>query len=410
MLHASSSRARNNPLVWSFVVAFAGSCLLFWWLQSILLHWWLGMDAPIQPKFIWISIGALATFVLGYLLPTPQFSRFSLRNDVVDRCERFAYKCVLIFTVPAFFVAVQFAAYRFGVPYNEGHGPSLLQQAILYIYLFFGLLYVGAVSDSRRDSKKLLLVIALTIAPRLLISLHWGRFFAAQAIVPILFIAIARRWIKVGWKRLVQLSLIGLFILFVPALTRGDTVFGLDEQGNPQIVSYFGYMNSLGFFQDNTDLSYPCPPLLVSLTAKVIPYSLLRVCTIEVGDQANLPATTEQLLTREYSNDIMAGTGSNYMLELYLTGGLTLVLIGSVIFGFTSRTFVGLISGRSIYAGIWAECLTRSLLGPRGNLGYVYERTPGLVLATLGVVFLSWSFSKMSQPALATIGHSAHRA
>jgi oligosaccharide repeat unit polymerase len=399
MLRASE-RARNNPLVWPLVMAFTGSCVLFWWLQSILLHWWLGLDIPIEPKFIWVSIGALANFVIGYLLPTPSFSHFSLSDAVLDRCEQFAYKCVLIFFAPALFVAAQFAVYRSGIHYNEGHGPSLLTQAILYTYLFFGLLYVGAVRDNRRSNWKLLLVVTLTIAPRLLISLHWGRFFAAQAIVPILFIAIARRWIRFTWKRLIQLSVVALFIVFVPALTRGDTIFGQDEQGYPQIVNYFGYMNSLGLFQEGIDLSYPCPPLLLSLTAKVIPYSSLGVCTIDVGNQTNLPATMEQLLTREYTDDVMAGVGSNYMLELYLTGGLAAVFIGSVIFGFISRTFVGLISCRSIYAGIWAECLTRSLFAPRGNLGYVYERIPSLVLATLAVVLVSWSFSKLSQPAL----------
>lgn len=388
-------------------MAFAGSCVLFWWLQSILLHWWLDMDVPIQPKIIWISIGALATFVLGYLLPTPQFSRFSLRDDVLDRCEQFSYKCLLILAAPAFLVAAQFAIYRSGVPYNEGHGPSLLTQAILYIYLFFGLLYVGAVSDSRRGSKRLLLVIALTIAPRLLISLHWGRFFAAQAIVPILFIAMARRWITFSPKRIAQLSLVALFILFVPALTRGDSILGLDDYGTPQIVNYFGYMNSLGFFQDDMDLSYKCPPLLLSLTVKVVPYSLLGVCTIDVGDQRNLPATMEQLLTRKYTNDIMAGVGSNYILELYLTGGMTAIFVGSIILGFTCRTFIALISSRSIYAGIWAECLSRALFAPRGNFGFVFERIPSLVAATFAVVFLSWCFSRMNRPAIGTSGQTA---
>ncbi len=406
MAAKSPNRATSNPLVWPFVMAFAASCLLFWWLQSILLHWWLGMDAPIQSRIIWISVGALATFVLGYFLPAPRFSRFSLRTDVLDRCEDFAYKSLLILTVPAFVVAAQFAIYRSGVPYNEGHGPSLLTQAVLYIYLFFGLLYVGAVSDHRQGNKKLLLVIALTIAPRLMISLHWGRFFAAQAIVPILFIAMARRWITFSPKRVAQLLLVALFILFVPALTRGDSMFGLDDRGNPQIVNYFGYMNSLGFFQDDMDLSYPCPPLLLSLTVKVIPYSLLGVCTISVGDQANLPATTEQLLTKKYTDDIMAGVGSNYMLELYLTGGLTAVYVGSVILGFTCRSFITLIGSRSIYAGIWAECLSRALFAPRGNFGFIYERIPSLVLATLGIVFLSWSFSKLNQPAMASPSHS----
>jgi hypothetical protein len=218
----------------------------------------------------------------------------------------------------------------------------------------------------------------------------------------------ARGWLRLSLKRLVQLSLVALFIVFVPALTRGDTIFGPDEQGNPQIVSYFGYMNSLGFFQDDLDMRYPCPPLLLSLTAKVIPYSLLGICTIDVGDQANLPATTEQLLTREYTNDTMAGVGSNYMLELYLTGGLTAVFVGSVFLGFTCRSFIGMISCRSIFAGIWAECLTRALFAPRGNLGYIYERIPSLVLASLGVVFLSWTFSQMNRPALAGSGSTTH--
>ena len=379
-------------------MAFAGSCVLFWWLQSMLLHWWLGLAPLIQPWFIWVSIGALATFVAGYFLPTPQFAAATTRHAVLDRCERFSYRCVLLFAVPALLVAAQFAIYRSGVHYNEGHGPALVQQAVLYVYLFFGLLYVGAVRDDRKSNNKLLLVIALTIAPRLLISLHWGRFFAAQAIVPILFIAIARRWIRISWKRGAQFLVLALFLLFVPAITRGDTIFGPDDQGNPQIVNYFGYMNSLVLFQEDFDIRYPCPPLLLSLTTKVIPYSLLGICTIDVGDQENLPATLEQLLTREYTNDIMAGVGSNYMLELYLTGGLTAVFLGSVIFGFTSRILVGLISCRSLYAGIWAECLTRSLFAPRGNLGYIYERIPSLILATLGVVFISWCFSKMSQP------------
>ena len=406
----SVNQARNNPLVWPFALAFVGSCVLFWWLQSILLHWWLAVSVPLEASVIWISVAALATFVIGYLLPTPSFSRFTLPNTVLDRCEQFSYNCVLIFFVPALLVSIQFAAYRATVHYNEGHGPSLLQQAVLYSYLFFGLLYVGAVNDDRQNNKKLLLVITLTILPRLLISLHWGRFFAAQAIVPILFIAMARRWIIFSSKRLIQLSVLAGFLVFVPALTRGDTIFGQDEHGDPQIVNYFGYMNSLGLFQENMDLSYPCPPLLLSLTVKVVPYSFMGVCTMDVGDQKNLPATMEQLLTHEYTDDIMAGVGSNYMLELYLTGGLITVYIGSVIFGFTCRTFVGLISSRSVYAGIWAECLTRSLFAPRGNLGYVYERIPSLVVATLAVVLLSWSFSKMCQPALAKIRHSAQGA
>jgi hypothetical protein len=79
----------------------------------------------------------------------------------------------------------------------------------------------------------------------------------------------------------------------------------------------------------------------------------------------------------------LTGKGSNYLLELYLTGGIGAIILGSVIFGFTNRCFVQWISQRSLFAGIWAECLSRALFAPRSTLGYVYERIPSLLLATM---------------------------
>jgi hypothetical protein len=52
---------------------------------------------------------------------------------------------------------------------------------------------------------------------------------------------------------------------------------------------------------------------------------------------------------------------------------------------------VGWVGKRSLFSGIWAECLTRALLAPRGDLGYVFERIPSLVCATLLVVLVVWS-------------------
>jgi hypothetical protein len=393
--HLLASR-RPNPLTWPFLAAFAGCCVLFWWLESILLHLWLGAQVPIEPRFFWISAGALATFAVGYILPSPRLPGLSTSHEVLNRCEDFAYKAAVILAVPACLVALQYLAYRLTVEsYFEGEGISLPQQAVLYTHLFFGLLYIGAVEDPSKNKKKLALVILLTVAPRLLVAFRWRRFFAAQAIVPIILIALARGWFRLSFKRAFQLLLLAIFILFVPALTRGDNVFGEDEAGNPQIVNYFGYMNTLGYFQDNTNLRYQCPPLLVSLTAKVIPYPLLGICTVDLGENKNMTAALDRLLAKEYTGDIMAGTGGNYLLELYLTGGVAAILIGSVIFGFTCRRFVELIGHPSLYAGIWAECLSRALFAPRQTVGYVYERIPSLLVATLAVVAISWAIEVM---------------
>jgi len=48
------------------------------------------------------------------------------------------------------------------------------------------------------------------------------------------------------------------------------------------------------------------------------------------------------------------------------------------------------------FAGIWAECLTRTLLAPRGNLSYVLERIPSLVLTTLLVMAIVWAMRLLS--------------
>jgi hypothetical protein len=398
ILETHAKHGRRNPLTWFFLSAFAGSCVLFWWLQSILLHFWLGLQIPLEARFIWISVISLLLFSIGYLVQFRLPFTLTTSQPVLDRCEQFAYTASIIWAIPSLLVALQFAAYRLNVSYGEGHGLSLLEQAVLYIDLFLGLLYIGAVDDKSSRMSRVGIIIALTIAPRLLISLRWGRFFAAQAIVPILFIAIARGWVEITPKRMLQIAFIVLFILFVPAITRGDSIFGEDEHAQPQIVNYFGYMNTLGFFQDNTDIGYSCPPLMVSLTAKIVPYSYLGICTIDVGKDKGLTATLDQLLTKQYSDDIMAGTGSNYLLELYLTGGVVATAIGALLFGVSCRGFVDLIGHRSLYAGIWVECLSRALLAPRGTLGYVYERIPSLLLATWACIFLSWAVGILRRP------------
>ena len=389
---------KSNPLTWPFLAAFAACCILFWWLQSILLHFWIHRPVAIEPKFFWISGGALVMFAAGYLFPQPRLRSPFLSPALLDRCEAVAYGATLLLAIPAFVVALQYTAYRMTVPsYLEGHGISLVQQAILYVYLFFGLFYIGVVDNPRSDLRKLSLIIFLTITPRLIVALLWRRFFVAQAIVPVICIAIARGWIRVTLGRSIQIGAIALLILFVPALTRGDHVFGIDQDGKPQIISYFGYMNTLKYFQENVGLHCTCPPLLLSLTAKLIPYSRLGICTVDVGGDKGLTATVDRLLTKKYTNDMMKGTGGNYLLELYLTGGMIAVMMGSALFGFTCGWFVDLMSQRSIFAGIWAECLTRALFAPRGTLGYVYEKIPGLLIAAIAIALSSSAIVRLCQ-------------
>ena len=375
-----SYSAPLNRGKWFFLAAFTFACTLFWWLPSIIYRLVLDIDDPVRDGILLISELALGCFALGYLLPRSDRRLTVLSDVLMDRCTDAAWKLTVLLAIPALLVALQFSFYRATVQYGTGQSIPLLDQAILYTHLFFGFIFLGGTREGK-DERRILIVIALLVLPRLIVSLHWERFFLAQAILPIVFIAIARGWIKPTAKRMLQLGSLAILIVFVPALTRGENLAGSNE-----VVAFFAHGSTLQLFQDNLqlDLNGRCPPLMVSMTAKVVPYHLLGVCVIDIWGMQSLPATLDRILAfnEPGSVDDLTGPGSNYLLELSLTGGLFAALCGSAIFGFTCRKFLVWAGRRSLFAGIWAECLTRALLAPRSNLGYVYERIPTLVLAT----------------------------
>lgn len=370
----------------SFLFLFIGSCFIFWWLRSVLVRCVFHMPDTVENSTLVESLLALGCFMLGYLLPAGGRAAQNGPESMLDICGDFAYKATVALFFPALFLALVLLRSHIAVDYGSADPTPRLDQAILYIHLFFGFMAIGAADPERRGYRRIWIATALLTLPRLLISLHGARFFLAQALVPVLLIAVARGWVRPSARRALQLAALALFIIFVPAITRGDQVMGQDRD-----LEIFMGSDVLGLFQNNMDLtvSNRCPPLLISLTAKTIPYSLFGVCVMDIGGLKNMPATLERILTDNDPGSFhgtVSGTGSNYLLELYVTGGLFAVYLGSAVFGFTCRRFVKWIGLRSLFAGIWAECLTRALLAPRGNLGYVYERIPSLVLATLLVI------------------------
>ncbi len=384
----TSASDASKEMRWLFLVAFRFACVLFWWLPSALFRFVLHVNDPVRSWALWVSLLGVITFTAGYLLP-PVRIKSILPPYLIDACATIAYKATLWIGFPAIILAVQFFYSRSAVDYGQGEGLSLVHQAVLYTHMFFGFLFLGAARTIPQDRRRVIIASILIILPRFIISLRWGRFFLAQAIVPIVFIALARGWMHLSGKRFFQLGLLATFILFVPAFTRGDKFLGQDEA-----VTFFETGSTLRLFQDNVDLNLSgrCPPLLVSMTAKLIPYGLLGVCTVEYQGSKAVPATLERILTVNESSTegTLYGTGANYLLELYLTGGIGAIILGSVFFGFSSRCFIQWISKRSFFAGIWAECLSRALFAPRSTLGYVYERIPSLLLATMIIVGLAW--------------------
>jgi hypothetical protein len=368
----------GNRCKWLFLGSFVFSCFFFWWLRSILVRDLLHIVDTVTDETIGVSILALLVFIAGYLIPVFTRSAEPRSYHLLDACSAFAYKATLILSFPALLIAIQQLTRRIGVDYGLDDIIPRPYQALLYIHLFFGFMYLGGADPEKQGKRRLVIATILVVLPRLIISLHGARFFLAQAVVPALLIAVARGWIRFSAKRILQILALTIFI------------------GPNKDLEMITGSNVLGLYQDNLaiDLDNNCPPLLISLTAKTIPYGLLGVCVVDFAGLKNMPATLERIITNNdpYSGQgTAAGAGSNYLLELYVTGGLFAVYFGSVLFGYSCRLFVRWIGRRSLFAGIWAECLTRALLAPRGNIGYVFERIPSLVLATSLVIFLVWA-------------------
>jgi hypothetical protein len=371
-----------------FLSCFIFACCLFWWLPSILFRIVVRHSDAVDDRTIAISISALALFLLGYLLPMRGRPSRAIREPILDSCRNFAYRATALLLVPSLLAALSLWYSRVGASYGSGDAIPRPLQALLYTHLFFGFMFLGSSNPESDGWRRVALVSIEVTLPRLIVSLHGGRFFLAQAVVPALLIAFARGWMRVSGKRAGQLVALALAIIFIPAVTRGDDLYGQD-----QAVNFFAAGSSLLLFQQNTDLSLEgrCPPLVVSLTAKTIPYGLLNQCVLDIGGLKRMPATLGRILTINDPTTFdgtAAGTGSNYLLDLFLFGGMPAVCFGSILFGLSSRRFVAWIASRSLFAGIWAECLTRALFAPRNDLGYVYERIPSLVLATVSVILV----------------------
>jgi hypothetical protein len=383
-------RERNGSAQgkWVFLMVFTFSCFLFWWLPSMVFRLLVHQSDLVEDRTVAISIIALLLFVAGYLVParTRSSDAEAPNGPLVDACGRFAYALTALLFLPSMLVALERWHSSFGVVYGEEGVMPRSFQALLYTHLFFGFMFLGAAEPEKEGWRRVVIATTLLTLPRFVISLHGSRFFLAQAAVPALLIAFARGWLRFSLKRAVQLLACMLVILFLPAITRGDALFGQEES-----VQFLAAGSSLRLFQDNMelDLTGRCPPLVVALTAKTIPFGFLGVCVMDIYGLRNMPATLSRILTINDPSTFegtVGGTGSNYLLDLYLSGGIAVVYVGSAIFGLSCRRFAGWIERRSLFAGIWAECLTRALFAPRNDLGYVYERIPSLVLATVLVM------------------------
>jgi hypothetical protein len=226
-LAAAAPRGRRD-ICRLFMASFLASCLLFWWLASFLYRAILDLEDPVTDLSLGISILSVGLFFVGFAVPLSRRRGTLIPTETLDRCENLSYKLTALLFLPAMCLAVVALASA-GKPYNQGGTVSFADQVIYYLQLFFGFMFLGISRFTQHAKRRVWIVIALIVIPRIVVSLHFGRAFLAQGIVPIVFIAIARSFVPLSPKRLFQIAMLGLFILFVPSITRGDGLFDSSE-------------------------------------------------------------------------------------------------------------------------------------------------------------------------------------
>jgi hypothetical protein len=381
---------KSNILSKLYLASFLSSCFLFWWLPSLYYIIVLRLPNPVSSFSMYISIVSAFFYLVGYfILPTIAPIRL-MSDDIINGCEQLSKKMTMILFLPSLIYAVYFCASHFYEKYGEYSIP-FAGQGLFYAHLFFGFMFLSTIRPEKHSKKAVVLVFICIILPRIIVSLHYGRVFIAFGVLPMLFIAIARGWLNLTIRKVVCIILLGVSILIVPSIFRGDFKNYSSDAGSEYARNFIGVwllagssLNVFDRFYNSSILGF-CPPILVSFTEQMIPYKILGICTVPQADGTRV-ANADAIATYMINGDSYSrggGTGSTYILDLYWFNGIMAIIIGSIILGSTCKLFIGSVGYRSVFSGIWAECLVRSLFIVRGTYGYMYQRIPSLVFATI---------------------------
>ena len=212
--------------------------------------------------------------VLAYLLPPPTFRACPYRTVCWIHAKSLLTSPQLFWQYLPSSLLRSLQLYRTGVRYGEGHGPSLLQQAILYAHLFFGLLYLGVVGDDGRRKFNLCMVIFhrcstlsdFTSLDEILRSAGYRPNSPDRRC----------SWLDKNKPEDHSTGRTHRAVYPVCASDHCGDKFSIGKDARPQIVSYFGYMNSMKYFQDNLHLNYVCPPQVSFVDSKTYSISHFR--------------------------------------------------------------------------------------------------------------------------------------
>ncbi len=260
---------------------------------------------------------------------------------------------------------------------------SSLEQLFFYAALGFFCIALS-VNLKHIPLKWILLIAAMVVLPRLLISMVYSRIFIFLALVPLFY---ALYFSRLNFrlppiKSSTAFAVLGLFVI-LPALTRDSSIVESQQRFEALIMngSSIPILEKYERYEIQRDQSY----VFASVVLKAIPFPIPipENYQVDVWGLKGAIATLDRVLS-SYENqareDLFFGTGSNYLHELFIDFSWPGVVLGSLLLGLV----VSYMEYRSVsslfFRFAWLSIITSFLFLPRSNVGYFLEKLPLFII------------------------------
>lgn len=387
-----------------FAFLFFLSCLIFWWLPYFIYRF-ANIGHSVSNETLINSVIAFISFIAGYFIAYALFNKVRFRplffgDRTLNNLAYFTEKALIAIAPVCIVFAISFFLMRLGHTYGEGPYMPFVFQLFFYMQIFLYYIYATVKSTEEYFSRKFIYITFTFLLTRLIVSLQWGRLFLAYSIVPLFLLLVARGVLQFNLKTVSLLFFAFVFLFFLIPLFRGD----FERRTTEDIIELayvIAYGGPIGLFDMYKDLSFKdlaryvgieeyCNPLIVSVTAWLIPYKLIGECVLDIWQAEDRPATLDRIfafieLGPKRAFETLYGPGSVYILELYFSFGESLIMVylGSFVMGSIAGISFTRIRNKSIFGVAYLEILFKILFMPRSNVGQVFEKAIPFAIAVM---------------------------
>lgn len=394
-------------LLFSFISAVA-----FFWLGAIVAIYSLQeVERYLSgTSFLMLSV-SLGCVCLSYAWVSSRALRSARGGASGGNAEEIFRLCLALFlvsSVPAFILSLERFISQAGVDYLEMDSAGLPLQMSAYAALYFYFACICLSNKQYVSVRAYFGLFILVMLPRLLLSSIAGRFVAVMPVVAFLLIGFSRGYISFRPKLFLVCVLSAGYVLVVHPMVRAGEDFDISGEVVLSILLRSGPVNLMEQLDDVSREFYHVNFLRTGLVGNVLPSFLPAIEKEDLWKREGLALTADRAFAiyEGAGFEEMFGPGSIYVGELFLIGGWSAIVVGSLVLG----ALMAAAQKMSSYSTIWILPLidfsVKVPFVPRSNMTYMLERAIPLLLLALAI-WLGYVLSR--QVVLAVENHESSR-